>query len=63
MQFGLVLGQVFLIGGDNGVGHRCDSDIQLGVVRAGDDGVQPAVELIGQTPADADDALRGAVIA
>src|SRR5262245_58723079 len=62
MQFRLVADQFSLVGGYYGVGDRRDPDVQLGIVRAGDDGMQPAIELIGQTTPRADDALRGAVV-
>src|SRR5262245_34027093 len=63
VQLRLVAGQFSLVGGYDGVGHRRDPDVQLGIVRSGDDGMQPAIELIGQTTARADDALRRAVVA
>src|SRR5262249_25219255 len=62
MRFRLVADQFPLVGGYYGVGHRRDPDVQLGIVRASDDGMQPAVEFICQTAPRADDALRGAVV-
>ena len=61
MQFRLVAGQLSLVDCYNGVGDRRDPDIQLGIVRADDDGMQPAIELIGQATARANYALRRAV--